>query len=147
MSDKLERDVEEVLAGIEDFDWRRRERRPGPLRRAAQRFGQSASRRLARLSPGHLMLAGSLLVIASFILPGQVRVWAIILGVVLFLIGIVWSARGGGRGGRGGKGGSPGGGGEPSTRGGYWRDRYISYDAPPRSPLGPLGRWFHRRGR
>ena len=145
MSDKLERDVEEVLAGIEDFDWRRRERRPGPLRRAAQRFAQSASRRLARLSPGHLMLVGSLLVIASFILPGQVRVWAIILGVVLFLIGIVWSARGGGRGGRRG---SPGGGGEPSTRGGYWRDRYISYDAPPRNPLGgALGRWFRRRDR
>lgn len=144
MSDKLERDVEEVLAGIEDFDWRRRERRPGPLRRAVQRFGQRASRRLARLSPGHLMLVGSLLVIASFILPGQVRVWAVILGVVLFLIGIVWSARGGGRGGRRG---APGGGGEPSTRGGYWRDRYISYDAPPRSPLGPLGRWFRRRGR
>ena len=145
MSDKLERDVEEVLAGIEDFDWRRRERRPGPLRRAVQRFGQSASRRLARLSPGHLMLVGSLLVIASFILPGQVRVWAIILGVVLFLIGIVWSARGGGR---GGKGGSPGGGGEPSTRGGYWRDRYISYDAPSRNPLGgALGRWFRRRDR
>lgn len=145
MSDKLERDVEEVLAGIEDFDWRRRERRPGPLRRAAQRFGQRASRRLARLSPGHLMLVGSLLVIASFILPGQVRVWAIILGVVLFLIGIVWSARGGGR---GRKGGARRGGGEPSTRGGYWRDRYISYDAPPRNPLGgALGRWFRRRDR
>ena len=142
MSDKLERDVEEVLAGIEDFDWRRRERRPGPLRRAMQRFGQRTSQRLARLSPGHLMLVGSLLVIASFILPGQVRVWAIILGVVLFLIGIVWSARGGGR---GGKRGAPGG--EPSTRGGYWRDRYISYDAPPRNPLGPLGRWFRRRDR
>ena len=142
MSDKLERDVEEVLAGIEDFDWRRRERRPGPLRRALQRFGQRASQRLARLSPGHLMLVGSLLVIASFILPGQVRVWAIILGVVLFLIGIVWSARGGGKGGARVRGG-----GEPTTRGGYWRDRYISYDAPPRNPLGPLGRWFRRRDR
>lgn len=146
MSDKLERDVEEVLAGIEDFDWRRRERRPGPLRRAARRFGQSASRRLARLSPGHLMLVGSLLVIVGFVLRGQsLGMWAVILGVVLFLIGIVWSARGGGRGGRRG---SPGGGGEPSTRGGYWRDRYISYDAPPRNPLGgALGRWFRRRDR
>ena len=142
MSDKLERDVEEVLAGIEDFDWRRRERRPGPLRRALQRFGQRTSQRLARLSPGHLMLVGSLLVIASFILPGQVRVWAIILGVVLFLIGIVWSARGGGRGGK-----REARGGEPTTRGGYWRDRYISYDAPPRNPFGPLGRWFRRRDR
>lgn len=141
MSDKLERDVEEVLAGIEDFDWRRRERRPGPLRRAVQRFGQRASRRLARLSPGHLMLVGSLLVIVGFILPGQVRVWAVILGVVLLLIGSVWWARGGKR-------GAPGGGGEPSTRGGYWRDRYISYDAPPRNPLGgALGRWFRRRDR
>ena len=143
MSDKLERDVEEVLAGIEDFDWRRRERRPGPLRRALQRFGQRTSQRLARLSAGHLMLVGSLLVIVGFVLRGQaLGMWAVILGVVLFLIGIVWSARGGGRGGKRGAQG-----GEPSTRGGYWRDRYISYDAPPRNPLGPLGRWFRRRDR
>lgn len=137
MSDKLERDVEEVLAGIEDFDWRRRERRPGPLRRAMQRFARGASERLARLGPGHLMLLGSLLVIAGFVLRGQsLGMWAVILGVLLFLIGIVWSAKGGGRRKAG-----------PTARGGYWRDRYISYDAPPRSPLGPLGRWFRRRDR
>ena len=134
MSDKLERDVEEVLAGIEDFDWRRRERRPGPLRRAGQRFARKLSERSARLSAGHLMLLGSLLVIVGFVLRGNsLGMWAIILGVVLFLIGLVWSARGGG----GRKS-------EPTTRGGYWRDRYISYDEPPGNPL---ARWFRRRDR
>ena len=134
MSDKLERDVEEVLAGIEDFDWRRRERRPGPLRRAIQSFGRRTSERLARLSAGHLMLFGSLLVIVGFVLRGQsLGMWAIILGVVLFLIGLVWTARGGGRSRT------------TTTRGGYWRDRYISYDdAPSRNPL---ERWFRRRER
>lgn len=135
MSDKLERDVEEVLAGIEDFDWRRRERRPGPLRRAGQRFARKLSERSARLSAGHLMLLGSLLVIVGFVLRGNsLGMWAVILGVVLFLIGIVWSARGGG--GRKERG--------PTTRGGYWRDRYISYDEPPGNPL---SRWFRRRDR
>ena len=132
MSDKLERDVEEVLAGIEGFDWRRRERRPGPLRRAVQRFGRRLSERLASLSAGHLMLLGSLFVIVGFILRARgLGMWAVIVGVILFLIGAVWSARGGGRG-------------KPSTRGGYWRDRYISYDAPPRNAL---QRWFRRRSR
>lgn len=135
MSDKLERDVEEVLAGIEDFDWRRRERRPGPLRRAGQRFARKLSERSARLRAGHLMLLGSLLVIVGFVLRGNsLGMWAVILGVVLFLIGIVWSARGGG--GRKERG--------PTTRGGYWRDRYISYDEPPGNPL---SRWFRRRDR
>lgn len=133
MSDKLERDVEEVLKGIEDFDWRRRERRPGPLRRAARRFGHKLSERLAAFSSGHLMLVSSLFVIAGFILrvsgPGK---WAVIIGVILFLIGLVWTLRSGGGQAAGG------------PRGGYWRDRYVSYDPPPRNPL---SRWFRRRSR
>ena len=134
MSDKLERDVEEVLAGIEDFDWRRRERRPGPLRRAMGRLGRRLSAGAARLSAGQLMLLGSLVVIVGFVLRGNsLGMWGLILGVVLFVIGLAWSARGGGRKERG-----------PTTRGGYWRDRYISYDEPPGNPL---SRWFRRRDR
>ena len=132
MSDKLERDVEEVLSGIEDFDWRRRERPPGPLRRSLQRFTTRLSVRLASLSAGHLMLAGSLFVIVGFIMRARsLGMWAVIIGVILFLIGIVWAARGKKRH-------------KFTSRGGYWRDRYISYDSVPQNSL---TRWFRRRDR
>ena len=137
MSDRLERDVEEVLSNIEDFDWRRRrQREPGPLRRAVRRVGDFFLARIAGFNAGHLMLFGALLLVLGFILRlRSVGVWAVVAGVVLLIIGLVWTARGGGR-----SGGSRGGG-RPSTRGGYWRDRYIAYDEPRRpSP----SQWLRR---
>lgn len=134
MSDRLERDVEEVLANIEDFDWRRRaQRRPGPLRRAFRRASDGFLRRIASFNAGHVMLIGAVFLLIGLILRARsFGVWALVLGVVLIAIGIIWSARSGGRSRRDG----------PSTSGGYWRDRYIAYDEPSRNPL---TRWRRQR--
>ncbi len=129
-SDRLERDVEEVLSNIEDFDWRRRQARgPGPIRRAVQRFGGAVVQRATSLSPNHLLVLGAALLVIGLVLRGG-GLWLAVVGIVVFLIGVFWTARGG----------------NPQSdrpRGGYWRDRYISYDDRDGNPL----RRFFRRNR
>lgn len=128
-SDRLERDVEEVLANIEDFDWRRRQsRRPGPIRIALQRFGSGLVSRATALTANHLLLLGALLLIVGLVLRGG-GLWLAIVGIVVFLIGLFWTSRGGSRQAN-------------QATGGYWRDRYISYE--PRES-NPLRRFFRRR--
>ncbi len=129
-SDRLERDVEEVLSNIEDFDWRRRQsRRPGPIRIALQRFGSALVSRATALTPNHLLLLGAALLIVGLVLRGG-GLWLAIVGIVVFLIGLFWTSRGGNR-----QANKP--------RGGYWRDRYISYEQSDNNPL----RRFFRRNR
>ncbi len=129
-SDRLERDVEEVLSNIEDFDWRRRHsRRPGPIRRTVQRIGSTLVNRVTGLTPNHLLLLGAGLLIIGLILRGG-GLWLAIAGIVIFLIGLVWTSRGG----------------NPKANkpsGGYWRDRYISYEPDSQNPI----RRLFRRGR
>ena len=94
-SDRLERDVEEVLSNIEDFDWRRRQsRRPGPIRIAAQRFGAALVSRATSLTPNHLLLLGALMLIIGLVLRGG-GLWLAIAGIVIFVIGLFWTSRGG----------------------------------------------------
>lgn len=127
-SDRLERDVEEVLSNIEDFDWRRRQsRRPGPIRIAVQRFGSAIVSRVTALTPNHLLLLGALMLIIGLALRGG-GLWLAVAGIVIFVIGLFWTSRGG----------------NPQAnqpRGGYWRDRYISYE---QSPQNPIRRLFRR---
>lgn len=129
-SDRLERDVEEVLSNIEDFDWRRRQsRRPGPIRIAIQRFASGLVNRVTALTPNHLLLLGAVLLIAGLVLRGG-GLWLAVAGIVVFVIGLFWTSRGG----------------NPQAnqpRGGYWRDRYISYEQSSQSTL----RRFFRRNR
>ncbi len=129
-SDRLERDVEEVLSNIEDFDWRRRQSsRPGPIRLAAQRFAGGLVKRVTALTPNHLLILGAIMLIVGLILRGG-GLWIAVAGIVIFLIGLFWTSRGG----------------NPQAnqpRGGYWRDRYISYEQPQQNPL----RRFFRRNR
>ena len=126
-SDRLERDVEEVLSNIEDFDWRRRQsRRPGPIRKAAQRFASAFVSRITGLTPNHLLLLGAALLVVGLILRGG-GLWLAIAGIVVFLIGLIWTSRGG----------------NPQAnqpKGGYWRDRYISYEPTSHNPLRRLFR-------
>ena len=128
-SDRLERDVEEVLSNIEDFDWRKRQsRRPGPIRIAFQRFAGALVNRATSLTPNHLLLLGALMLIIGLVLRGP-GLWLAIAGIVIFVIGLFWTSRGG----------------NPQAnqpRGGYWRDRYISYD---QSQQSPLRRFFRRK--
>ncbi len=127
-SDRLERDVEEVLANIEDFDWRRRHsRRPGPIRIAVQRFASALVNRATSLKANHLLILGALLLVIGIILRGG-GMWLAIAGIVVFVIGLFWTSRGGNS-----RSGQP--------KGGYWRDRYISYE---RQSNNPLRRLFRR---
>ncbi len=129
-SDRLERDVEEVLANIEDFDWRRRQsRRPGPIRLAAQRLATGLVNRATALTPNHLLLLGALMLIVGLVIRGG-GLWLAVAGIVIFVIGLFWTSRGG----------------NPQAnqpKGGYWRDRYISYEQSTQNPL----RRFFRRNR
>lgn len=135
MSDKLERDIEEVLDNIEDFEWHRRQRRgPSRVRRAWSGFWQSVTDwiglRLAGFNAGHLMLAGFLLLIVGLVFRGRgLGTWFVLGGVVIFILGLAWNMRSGKRG--------P----TSTTRGGYWRDRYITYD---QNRGGRGRRWFRR---
>lgn len=129
-SDRLERDVEEVLSNIEDFDWRRRQsRRPGPIRLAIQRFGSAVVGKATALTANHLLLLGAALLIIGLVLRGG-GLWLAVVGIVVFVIGLFWTSRGGNR-----QANQP--------RGGYWRDRYISYEQSNQSPL----KRFFRRNR
>lgn len=129
-SDRLERDVEEVLSNIEDFDWRRRQsRRPGPIRIALQRVASGFVNRATALTANHLLLLGAALLIIGLVLRGG-GLWLAIAGIVVFVIGLFWTSRGGNR-----QANQP--------RGGYWRDRYISYEQSSQNSL----RRFFRRNR
>ena len=129
-SDRLERDVEEVLSNIEDFDWRRRQSRgPGPIRQAMHRVGSAIVRRATSVAPNHLLLAGAVMLLIGLVLRGGgFGIWLAIAGIVVFLIGLVWTSRGGNTQ-------------TNQARGGFWRDRYVSYE---RSQQNPLRRFFRR---
>lgn len=135
MPDRFERDIEDVLDNIEDFEWHRKHRRkPSRVRRAWSGFWQRTSDRLGafflRFSAGHLMLVGFLILLGGLILRARgLGIWLVLAGVILFLLGLAWNMR------------RPSQGPESDTRGGYWRDRYIRYDEP--RPGGARG-WFRR---
>ena len=79
------------------------------------------------------MLGGFFLVAASFSFgPGGVWTWLLFGGVGLFLGAMLWSRRRGPSGPSGGR-----------SRGGWWRDRYITYDEPSRTARPPF--WRRRR--
>lgn len=68
------------------------------------------------------MLGGFFLVLVALVFGGFDGAWRwpVVVGIALFLLGVVWGRRG-----------APG----PrrpqqGRRGGWWRDRYITYDDP-----------------
>lgn len=140
MSDKLERDVEEVLQSIDDFDWQRKQRRgTGPIRRRTGRFLEATTRRAARFTTGgHLMVIGIVLLLIGAVLRLQAfGMWLALTGLVLFVIGLILSSRGR----KNRQQPAPD---EPDARGGYWRGRYVRYDD---RPQGGAFRWFRRKPR
>lgn len=135
MSDQLDQEVEDLLGKIEDFEWHRRQRRGHSRARQAwstfwQRAADRLAQRLVRFTAGHLMLAGFLILIVGLVFRLRgLGIWFALAGILLFFLGLTWSMRSGGR---------------PSaysTRGGFWRDRYVTYDDQAR---GGLRGWFRR---
>ncbi len=148
MADRIEREINEILAKLEDLPdgGVKPERKPVSIADARERRRVTASSHpatakarpsLARLNPAKLLVAGAGAVIGGFVLSivWAPLIWAAFAGVVVFVGGFVGaivrpakssSARN-----------------EAGPGGHYWRDRYIAYE--PTTP----GAWarFKRRFR
>ena len=100
MSDKIEREVEEILRKLDKFV-----PEESRLARTRRRLGQATSDllhtllvRLSRISLGQVMLASLILVVAAFFFRATSPVlarWAIIGGLILFFTAFVLSLLGG----------------------------------------------------
>ncbi len=145
MTDRVEREIEEILAKLDDLP-EGQERKPiSILAQREKRKTVKAPRRakgagqplLQRVSPTTLLLSGAGTVIGGLILSTfwAPLIWAAFGGVVVFLGGFVSAFVRGNR-------PAPAANGE-EAKGYYWRDRYIEYE--PTSP-GAWGR-FKRRFR
>lgn len=99
MSNKLQREIDELLAKLDTFPPRRSlwARAREAIARWFRSAGRSlASLRLPHISVGHLLLLGiAVIVIASVLNPGGTSITraVIIAGIVLFLVAFVLSLR------------------------------------------------------
>jgi len=140
MSDRLEREIEEILDKIEKFP-APETRRARARRRVLRRIGGAIAERqravmrgLSRVSIGQVMLVAFLLILGSFFFRrfnAVLMQWALYAGIVLFISSfaiLTFSRRGGG-----------------GTVQGQWRGREVRY-----RPGGPslalrLRRWLAAR--
>ena len=143
MPDKFEREIEEILAKLDD-------ELPAPesgvarppisiqekrqQKAKAQRVRARRPNPLANVSPTTLLFAGAGIMFGGLIVSGfwGPAIWASLAGIALFIAAFLWSFRRAPR-------ASSGGG--TSRQGHYWRDRWID-DAPP--PSGVKG-WFRKK--
>ncbi|MBX7111476.1 MAG: hypothetical protein K1X87_06465 [Dehalococcoidia bacterium] len=139
-SDRLEREINEILEKIDRFPTPAERRR----RQTSKRFSgatnaissgaHGVTRELGRASLSQMMLLAFVFILASLFLRSVPFAWPWLLyaGLVLFLTSFVLMIVSGSRGGSGGPGGQQ-----------YWRGRPVSYDS------GSLGsrmrRWWGRQ--
>jgi len=100
VSDKIEREVEEILRKLDKFvpEESRLARARRRLRQAASGLLHSLRVRLSRISPGQVMLASLILVVVAFFFRSASPVlarWVIIGGLILFCTAFVLSLLGG----------------------------------------------------
>jgi Flp pilus assembly protein TadB len=134
MPDKMEREIEEILAKLDtDSPRATAEKTPVSIMSRKKRASSSSpraknvsARPTFRLTPTALLFTGAGVMIVGLILSTAYSqlIWASFAGVVLFLLAFAWSFRRTPRV-SGGSGGS-------APQGHYWRDRYIEYQ--PSSP-------------
>jgi hypothetical protein len=136
MSDRLERDIEDVLDKIEDFEWHRKQRRQPSRARSinpASSTRKPTSMRWPALKRRKKEPRWSLVRCQTLLQARRARglgLWLVLVGMILFLLGLAWNMRGP-------KNHNPDG----NPRGGYWRDRYIQYNE---SRSGGVRDWFQR---
>ena len=147
MSDKMEREIEEILARL-DTDAPNASEPAPPISIMARR--KKAARRLApapsgsggimaRVNPTAFLFTGAGVMVAGLVLSNvwQPFIWASFAGVVLFIGGFFWSFR---------RNPGPHGAGAASPpKGHYWRDRYIEYEPAAPGPMDRLKRRLRRR--
>ncbi len=149
MPDRIEREIEEILARLDDLPeapTATADRNPIPI--AAARKQRQKAERAARpspfagftnkLNPTSFLLAGATLVVFGLVLSsvwGQL-IWAAVAGVVMFfggfLSGFLRRSPSGGKA-------------QPSPKAVFWRDRYISYAPAGQSTWERVKRRFGRR--
>ena len=118
-SDRIQKEVDELLANIERFPPRRRlSRRIGAVVSApfrALRRGLSGLS-LPRISAGHVLLAAIIIIVIAYVAGGSGDIWRWIIvgGIALFIAAFVMSLRRQSR--------------PPTER--YWRDRPIDLEDP-----------------
>lgn len=99
MSDRLQQEIDELLAKLDKFPPRRSlwARARGTIARWFRNAGQSlASLRLPHISLGHLLLLGIAVIVIAYVLnPGGTSFTRalIVAGIVLFLVAFILSLR------------------------------------------------------
>lgn len=144
MPDKFEREIEEILAKLDEelpADSNGPGRPPISLAQKRQQKAKAERVRTARpnplpnLNPTTLLFAGAGIMFAGLIVSGfwGPAIWASLAGIVLFIGAFFWSFRRTSR---------PSG--SPSRQGHYWRDRWIDDTPSGGTPGGVKGR-FRRK--
>jgi hypothetical protein len=144
MADKFEREIEEILAKLDDdLPPANGERSPISIaqkrqqKAKAQRIRTQRPNPLAGLTPTHLLFSGAGIMFGGLILSSfwGPLIWAAFAGVLLFIGAFFWSFRRTNRPATG----------TPKAKGYYWRDRYIEYE-PTGSHTGQrIKSWFRRK--
>lgn len=144
MPDRIDREIEEILARLgedapkrgEDpisLDERRRKRKAPVSSRAVAAFGFS----LRGPTPASMLFTGAGVMVVGLILAVFLSplIWVAFAGVVLFVAAFIWSfMRPRQRRTR-----------EPAAKGAHWRGRYVEYEPAPPGVLARVKRAFRRR--
>lgn len=121
MADRIEREIEELLAKLES-ELPEGGKQPISLeerRRRRQRRASIPRLRVPALNPATLLLTGAGIMVGGLFLAmfWDPLIWVSFAGVVTFIAAFLLSFRS-----------RPGGSGVSRQRGVYWRDRYIEYE-------------------
>ena len=111
-SDRIQREVDELLAKLEQFPPKRPlSRRLADALTAPFRSVGSAFSHLPRINPGHILLAAITVIVIAYLAGGASGIWTwiIVLGIFAFIFAFIASLRRQSR--------------PPSPK--YWRDRPI----------------------
>lgn len=145
MADKFEREIEEILARLDDqlpAGQKAPERPPVSIaakrkqKARAERVSRMRSAPLLQMNPANILVAGAVVMVAGLILSTFAGpfIWLSLAGVVMFLAAFLLSFRRTSR---------PGAAAEP--RGYFWRDRYIEYGPTNPGPGTRIKGWFRRK--
>ncbi len=145
MADKFEREIEEILARLDDqlpAGQKASERPPVSIaakrkqKARAERVSRMRSNPLFQMNPANILVAGAVVMVAGLILStiASPFIWLSLAGVVMFLGAFLMSFRRTSR---------PGSAAQP--KGYYWRDRYIEYGPTNPGAGTRIKGWFRRK--
>lgn len=145
MADRIEREIEEILARLDEQAPPENAGKPISLmahkdrkREAVRKTSSRAPRPglSTRLTPASLLVVAAIAVVGGLVLSNAFSplIWVSFAGVVLFLGAFAWSFMR-----------DPGKGGIASQpKGGYWRDRWIEYEPKGGNVFDRIKRRFRR---